>query len=214
MRTMLRWILATGLLAIILGIPALMYRAEYVNQKRFREVTRGKFYRSGQFTASGLKDMVRDYKIKSVINLQEENADPFMPEEFLTKPYVRESELCQQLGVRYYALFGGQDVSDAEANQGLRAGVIDEYLKILDDPKNYPVLIHCKAGLHRTGRLTAIYRLEYENWTMAAAMQELRANGYGTFMASEADAYIVHYLGHYRKGVRHPGPTPRFLGGP
>ena len=28
--------------------------------------------------------------------------------------------------------------------------VVDEFLQILDDEANYPVLLHCKAGLHRT----------------------------------------------------------------
>ena len=56
---------------------------------------------------------------------------------------------------------------------------VDEYLKMLDDESNYPILLHCKAGLHRTGRLTAIYRMEYQGWSQGEALRELRANGYG-----------------------------------
>ena len=57
--------------------------------------------------------------------------------------------------------------------------VVDEFLKLLDDESAYPILMHCKAGLHRTGRLTAIYRMEYEGWDAGEALRELRANGYG-----------------------------------
>jgi protein tyrosine/serine phosphatase len=64
------------------------------------------------------------------------------------------------------------------------------------------VLLHCKAGLHRTGRLTAIYRMEYQHWPVGEAMRELKANGYGTFAASAADEYIVQYVGRYQPGFR------------
>ena len=49
---------------------------------------------------------------------------------------------------------------------------------VMNDPKNYPVLIHCYAGVHRTGAFCAVYRMEYEHWTNAQAIAELRACGY------------------------------------
>jgi protein tyrosine/serine phosphatase len=92
--------------------------------------------------------------------------------------------------------------------------VVDEFLALLDDEKNYPVLIHCKAGLHRTGRLTAIYRMEYEGWSHGEALRELRANGYGYLMASEGDEYIIQFVQNYtpralRKPPVAPMPRPR-----
>ncbi len=202
-----RWILG-GLVALVaLGAPAAYYRSNYTNFKRFRVVTPGKFYRSGQFTAGGLRAIVREAGIRSVINLQEENADPFMPEEWLARPAVRESELCRELGVNYFALFGGEVVPPHEAAKGKRPGVIDEYLRILDDPSNYPVLLHCKAGLHRTGLMTAIYRMEYEQVAPGRAMDELRANGFGTFAATTANVYVAQYIDRYQRG-RRAGRTP------
>jgi tyrosine-protein phosphatase SIW14 len=207
MPTWMRWILG-GLVALVsLGVPAAYYRSNYTNFKRFRVVTPGKFYRSGQFTAGGLRAIVREAGIRSVINLQEENADPFMPEEWLSKPAVRESDLCRELGVKYFALFGGEVVPPEAAARGKRPAVIDEYLGILDDPNNYPVLLHCKAGLHRTGLMTAIYRMEYENASPGRAMDELRANGFGTFAATTANVYIAQYIDSYRRGLR-AGRTP------
>lgn len=199
-----RWVLGVVVGLVAVGVPAAYYRSQYTNFKRFRVVTPGKFYRSGQFTAGGLRGIVRTAGIRTVINLQEENVDPFMPEEWLAKPSVRESELCRELGVNYVALFGGEIVPPHEFAQGKRPAVIDEYLKILDDPKNYPVLLHCKAGLHRTGILTAIYRMEYEHASPGRAMDELRANGFGTFAATTGNVYIVQYIDRYQPGVRRP----------
>ena len=51
---------------------------------------------------------------------------------------------------------------------------MDQYLAILDNPDSYPILIHCQAGLHRTGLLSAVYRMEYEGWTPAQAWREFR----------------------------------------
>lgn len=199
MRPWLRWVFGVLVVAAVIGVPLAAYRAEYTARKRFREVTPGRFYRSGQFTASGLRQAVKQYGIRSVINLQQENADPFMPEVWLAKPHVYESALCRELGVRYHLLDGcDRLVGTSACAAGKRPPVIDEYLALLDDEANYPVLLHCKAGLHRTGRLTAIYRMEYEGWPVGEAMRELKANGYGTFKASMADEYIVEYVATYK----------------
>lgn len=201
-----RWLLGILVAGVAFGVPTAYYRSQYSNLKRYREVTPDKFYRSGQFTASGLRTIFRERGIRTVINLQEENEDPFMPEEWLAQPHVRESEICREFSVNYHALFGGEIIPDADAKAGKRPPVIDRYLKILDDPNNYPVLLHCKAGLHRTGILTAIYRVEYEGWTPAAAMDELRANGFGTFASTTKNVYIVQYIANYEPGKRYPVP--------
>ena len=66
----------------------------------------------------------------------------------------------------------------------------------MDNPDNYPVLIHCFAGIHRTGAFCAIYRMEYEGWTNAEAIEELRACGYSN-LDDEWD--ILGYLEQYRR---------------
>lgn len=203
-----RWILGGLVAVVIIGIPAAYYRAGYTNQKRFRVVTPEKFYRSGQFTASGLRNIIQTHGIRTVINLQEENRDPYMPETWLTRPQIRESDVCRELGVNYISLYGGEIVSPEVYAAGQRPQAIDQFLQILDDSSNYPVLLHCKAGLHRTGLFTAIYRMEYEGWTTAAAMQELRANGFGTFAATTKNVYIVQYVESYQRGIRNSVPLP------
>jgi tyrosine-protein phosphatase SIW14 len=86
---------------------------------------------------------------------------------------------------------------------------------VLDDESSYPILLHCKAGLHRTGRLTAIYRMEYLGWTRGEALREARANGYGFFMASEADTFVIQFVENYiPRNQRHKtqanvAPPPR-----
>jgi protein-tyrosine phosphatase len=124
-----------------------------------------------------------------------------MPEAWLGKPSVLESQLCQSLGVKYVSIDGGELVLP-DAAPGTRPKAVDEFLRILDDPTVYPVLIHCKAGLHRTGLMTAIYRMEYEGWSTAAAVREMRANGFGDFACTTENVYIAQFVQNYHKGVR------------
>jgi protein tyrosine/serine phosphatase len=191
-----RWVLAAGVVALVAGPPLALYRAEYAHAKRLREVTPGRFYRSGQMTAAGLRETIERYGIKTVINLQHENPNPHMPERWLGKPTTTEKELCEELNVRYRLLT--PDILPQPNDLTKQPPAVTEYLAVLDDETAYPVLIHCKAGLHRTGRLTAIYRMEYEGWDVREALRELRANGYGFVMSSEADDFIIQFVQNYQ----------------
>ena len=83
-----------------------------------------------------------------------------------------------------------------------RPQAIDQFLAVMDDTSNYPVLIHCKAGLHRTGCMVAVYRMEYQGWSAFAALNEAKANGFGEFAGSAANDYIMQYITTYEPGQR------------
>src|SRR5437868_1739228 len=147
-----RWVLAAGVALLVAGPPFALFRAQYAHAKRFREVSPGRFYRSGQMTAPGFREVVARYGIKTVINLQNEDKNPQLLDHWLGKPVIGEMELCEQLGVKYHLL--EPDILPEPNRLDKRPPVVDDYLAILDDESAYPVLLHCKAGLHRTGRLT------------------------------------------------------------
>jgi hypothetical protein len=120
---------------------------------------------------------------------------------YYDKPYILESQVCNEEGARLVFLtFAGTRglLARNEATPTNRPKVIDDFLAVCDDPANYPILIHCMAGLHRTGALTAVYRMEYDGWSVADAMRELRANGYGDRKATQANDYIYEYLFQYQ----------------
>jgi hypothetical protein len=78
----------------------------------------------------------------------------------------------------------------APADQGVK-----RFLSVMDDTANYPVLIHCFAGIHRTGSFCAIYRMEYEGWSNARAIAEMKHCGYRN-LDDEPD--VLGYLSNYR----------------
>jgi protein tyrosine phosphatase len=85
-----------------------------------------------------------------------------------------------------------------------RPATVDEFLKIMDDPTNHPVLIHCRAGLHRTGILAALYRMEYEGWPLDWALKELQENGFSTSQCTARNDYINQYLVIYQPRRQRP----------
>lgn len=194
-RQLLRYALGVGAVAVALVPPVVLYRTQYIHAKRFREVEPGKLYRSGQMTADGLREIVEQHNIKTVVNLQHEQPDPLLPDHWLGKGKVHESELCKQLGVKYVLLT--PDVLPPGNTVDKEPPVVEEWLSLLKD-ENYPILLHCKAGLHRTGRLTAIYRMEHHRWTPGEALRELRANGYGFVASSERDEFVVQFIQNYK----------------
>ena len=188
--------LAVAIAGVVIGPPFMLYRAQYATTKRLREVTAGRFYRSGQMNASGFRETIERYKIKTVVNLQHENPDPHIANSWMGKPVIHEKELCDQLKVRYVLLT--PDILPMPNDLTKQPPAVEEFVKLLDDESAYPILVHCKAGLHRTGRLTAIYRMEKEGWDTGEAMRELRANGYGFAAASESDDFIVQFVQNYK----------------
>src|SRR5208282_4355786 len=184
--------------ALIAVVPIVHYRWEYTHAKRLREVTPGKFYRSGSMTADGFAEAVARYHIRTIINLQDEWPNPEIPQSYFGWKTINEKELCARLGVRY--IFLPPDLISRRKVPQERPAAIDKFLAILADSDNYPVLIHCRAGLHRTGVMTAVYRMEYDGWTPAQALRELKANGFGEFPSTSANDYIVQYILTYRSG--------------
>jgi protein tyrosine phosphatase (PTP) superfamily phosphohydrolase (DUF442 family) len=195
-----RWLPPLAIAVLVIGAPLAFYRWAYVHGKRFREVTPGRVYRSGQMTADGFREEIRRHGIRTVINLQDEYADPDVLTSWLGGGTIRETELCAELGVRY--VFLPPNLISRRKVPPERPEAIDRFLALLDDPETYPVLLHCRAGLHRTGVMVAVYRMEYEGWGPRAALDELRANGFGEWPCSPANDYIMQYILTYQRGRR------------
>jgi len=192
----LRWIGVLLLSILVIVVPWVYFRWEYTYAKRLRIVTPRVLYRSGEMTAAGFREAVKLYHLRSIINLQDEYPDPELYLAYFTTKRVRESELCRQLDVRY--VYIPPDLLPRRELDTHQPKAIDQFLSVMDDKTNWPVLIHCRAGLHRTGIMTSLYRMEYEGWTRAQAIDELKANGFGEWPCTASNVYIDQYILRYR----------------
>ena len=196
----LRWALGLSLAAFLVVVPTMHYRAEYDHGRRLREVQAGVLYRSGCLTVEGFKDAVARLGIRTIINLQDEWPDPQVRNSYFDTSTTSEIELCKSLGVSYIYL--PPDLLSRRKVETERPRAIEQFLAVMDNPANYPVLIHCKAGLHRTGVMVAVYRMEYNGWTPLAAIKELKDNGFGEWAGAADNDYIEQYITRYKPGQR------------
>jgi len=94
---------------------------------------------------------------------------------------------------------------------GLRDESVLEAMKILSDPANRPIVIHCQHGADRTGAMMALYRVVVEGWSKEDAIREMNAGGYHhSSWFSNLDRYVAAAdVDGFRKklGVAKPGMT-------
>jgi len=190
--------MALVITALVIGGPYLYYRYSYTFAKRLRPVDEAKgVYRSGCLTADGLAHAIKTLKIRTVFNLMEEYPDPILSTGYFDTTDVREAEVCEKLGARMISLT--VDTLAPIRARKEKPAAIAAFLDLMDRPETYPVLIHCKAGLHRTGVMVAVYRMEYNGWPRQDAMGELKANGFGDFAANASNDYIEQYILSYQR---------------
>jgi protein tyrosine/serine phosphatase len=176
------------LIAVLLvGGPVCYSNYRQSQMRNFRIVREGVLYRSGQMNLEGIKRVLRDYNIKTVVTLRDATSEGDTP------PDWEEELYCKAEEVNYYRIrperwWASDDSVPAE--KGVR-----RFLQIMDNPENYPVLVHCFAGIHRSGAYCAVYRMEYEHWSNAKALAEMKACGYAN-ITDEFD--LLGYLEKYR----------------
>jgi tyrosine-protein phosphatase SIW14 len=192
-----RWPVIAFIVLVVGVVPVVHFRALYSHGKRLRVVDEGRrLYRSGQMTVEGFRDAIARLGIRTVVNLQEDFPDPDLRQSFFDASVVKESRLCRELGVKF--VFIPPDLLPRNQSPPQRPQAIDRMLEVFDNPANYPLLVHCKAGLHRTGCMMALYRMEYQGWSPRQAVDEMRAHGFGDSACTAANDYVYQYVLTYR----------------
>ena len=80
-------------------------------------------------------------------------------------------------------------------HQAPSAAVIHQFLSLVDDPAKQPVYVHCIGGRHRTGVMTAIYRMTDDHWDASRAFREMKQYKFGAeFLHPEFKAFLDTYL--------------------
>ena len=118
-----------------------------------------------------------------------------------TKLDRAEEEFCNDAGIRFVRLpprswDGGAGNADNDDN-------VRTFLEVMRDPANYPVLVHCFAGIHRTGAYCAVYHMEFHHWDNERAIADVIARGYSN-LPEELD--LLTFLEQYRPSWRKDEP--------
>jgi tyrosine-protein phosphatase SIW14 len=71
---------------------------------------------------------------------------------------------------------------------------IAQFMSIVNDPASQPVYVHCVGGKHRTGIMTAIYRMTNNGWTADQAFSEMKQYKFGAdFLHAEFKKAVYAY---------------------
>jgi tyrosine-protein phosphatase SIW14 len=71
---------------------------------------------------------------------------------------------------------------------------LTQFLSIVNDPANQPVYVHCAGGRHRTGVMTAIYRMTQDRWDGKQAFSEMKKYNFGAdYLHPEFKKFVLTY---------------------
>jgi len=133
-----------------------------------------RYYRGAQPDARDYQDLAA-FGIKTVINLTSDDAQR------------DEQAKTEQAGMKYFQI-------PMTTHRPPTAAEVSQFLKIVNDPANQPVFVHCVGGRHRTGVMTAVYRMNQDGWTADQAFREMKEYRFGVdFLHSEFKEYVYTY---------------------
>lgn len=132
----------------------------------FETISEGKVYKSGVIPPDEIEGYIKANKIKSVIDLRFPGTGDLVNNPEIPEELNAEKQAVSKIdGVTYFN--NGSDQVPEQHN-------LDMFFEIMDNPDNYPVLIHCYHGVGRAELYSALYRIEYEGWDTEEARKSTR----------------------------------------
>ncbi|WP_312764763.1 dual specificity protein phosphatase family protein [Epilithonimonas sp.] len=182
---------------ILLSIIIVLIGTFVFYQKKIRynlvTISENKVYNSGTVPPNKLPEFLKDHKIKTVIDLRNGEEQTELNPETKKQVGAEENVIDRISNVNYFNLPTDQIPQDS---------TVQKFLKIMDNPKNYPVLIHCHHGVGRSRLFSSIYRIEYENFSNDDARAHARYlwELSGNFSENSSKG---KYLINYKKRIQH-----------
>jgi len=172
---------AALLLTLSLAVPAAAGDGSAIRIDNFGRVD-ATYYRGAQPKGQDY-GVLASLGVRAVVNLTSDDAD------------AAEKADAERAGMRYFQI-------PMTTHEAPTAEQIATFLAIVADPANEPVYVHCVGGRHRTGVMTAVYRMAHHGWDAARAFAEMKQYRFGAdFLHAEFKRFVFAYpaqLAHTR----------------
>ena len=152
------------------------------------------YYRGGQPKDQDYADLAA-LGVKTLINLTSDDAQ------------TNEKSLTERAGMRYFQI-------PMTTHRPPTPAQLTEFLKLVRDPVNQPVFVHCVGGRHRTGVMTAVYRMTQDGWAADRAFKEMKQYKFGAdFLHSEFKAFVYGFSPKAHLAATEAAVSPTKAGG-
>src|SRR5205085_3252587 len=113
--------------------------------------------------------------VKTVINLTSFDAT------------ADEQSLVEQSGMHYVQIPMDTHTVPTQAE-------LETFLSLVNDAASQPVYVHCVGGRHRTGVMTAVYRMMHDGFSGSQAFQEMKQFKFGPdFLHPEFKKFVQEF---------------------
>lgn len=147
------------LLALAVSVVAADFA--YRQHKRYKHWAvhePGMVYRSAWLDGEVFAELIEKYQIRTVINLCN-------PDEMGHERCVDQRQFVRGSGAQLLEMPMPPTIDASDAD-------VAQFVAILSNPNNYPILVHCQHGVTRTAKLLAMYDILFRDMT---AQQSLAA---------------------------------------
>jgi protein tyrosine/serine phosphatase len=163
---------SAALLSLVLALPAAAQKPSTIQIDNFGRVN-ANYFRGAQPGGHDYADLAA-IGIKTVIDLTQDG-DPTEP------------SIVQHEGMKFFRI-------PMTTHETPSAEKLSRFLTLVNDPANQPVYVHCQGGRHRTGVMTAVYRMTSDRWTADRAFAEMKQYKFGAdFLHSEFKDFVYAY---------------------
>lgn len=143
------------------------------------------YYRGSQPDGRDYTDLAA-LGIKTVIDLQADGL-------------ATERQLVESAGMKFFRI-------PMTTRKEPTSGDLSQFLQLVNDPANQPVYVHCAGGRHRTGVMTAVYRMTHDGWNSDQAFKEMKRYDFGAdFLHPEFKRFVYGYRAEPNLAL----PTPK-----
>ena len=181
-------IVSTSTTAVVIAL-AILSTAQTAQRDKASKIQVKNFGCINETFYRGAQPKERDYAdlaamgVKTIIDLQRNGQ-------------AGEQSLVEAQGMKFYRI----PMSDRGQPSAEQAEL---FLKLVNDPANQPVFVHCAGGRHRTGAMSAIYRITHDGWSADQAYLEMKRYDfeYGMGHGSLKNYVYGYYSQIEEKGV-------------
>ncbi len=156
--------LIIALIAIAVVSAAIYVYEVHINY-RFTEISKNKVYSSSVIPPEKVGDFAKEHGIKTIIDLRTGSVQDRLNPAKYSDIAAEADALAKVEGVQHISIPSKQIPTDE---------TVDQFVEIMKDSSLYPVLIHCYHGTGRAVLFSALYRIEFENYSNEEARQNTR----------------------------------------